>query len=243
MNRLLCENLRIIIAEYLNESIKIRLKYSHDQIPDAKLFCSSESIITGSPIIFHELSIVGNEFYVSKHHILLINSQGCVVYTYDSKMNVKIYKKIELSFLFYKRLLFHHKERLLLYKIYLNLIEKKIYRYEAWFEAIMTYLDINNLDYYTEFANGLIIAYRNGREQAYDEYFNLIEKHLLKPKTNKLGDELHKYVVNKSYLKIYNEGSNYISKRKIGRIKQYMVVNNTIFILTTKNMITAKFTE
>lgn len=240
---LLSEDLRTEIAKSLNFSFRVKTKYTFNQIPDHKIIHSHRVGIAGTSVTFYELDLVADEFYVSSHYILVIRNHSMYLYRYSTAFTVKLYKKIEVSYLLYKSPMFKKKERIFLYKIYLDLLEANVYRYEAWFEAIVTFLCMDEVEEIYEYANGIGLFYRNGKIKYFDSYLNPIGQEALIPLEDELGDETHKYIVTKRALEMHRTGSTFVSKRKMGRIQQHVALYNLLFLLTDKTIVIAKFSK
>lgn len=237
----LCSLLKEQIARSLQHSLRARTLIQESSIPDHKILHPRCVAIAGTTMAFHELPIRVDEFYASDQHLLTIRNHSLSIYKYGACLNIKLQRKIESSYILYKRTQLEKNERHFLYRVFLGLVESNVYRYEAWFEAIMAYLDIDQAESVREYANGVAIRYRWGVTKYFDEYLNATERACLVEEQELLGSESCQLSVTKNAIRLQRKGSAYVAERRVGRIRQYQAVGKLIFILTAKSIIIAKF--
>lgn len=141
----------------------------------------------------------------------------------------------------------------------MELIENNVYRHEAWFEAITLYLNLDKAEDLCICKNGIAVVYKDGTTKYFDEYLNVIENAMEAQSLSAEGQSLsaegqslstegllentdQHYLVTKDSIELHRTGSPYVSKRKIGNIKQHMAIDDLLFILTDGRLVIVKFT-
>lgn len=229
------------IAEALKHSLKCAAGIRTDTIQNYR-FLHPRTLTPGEGnVTFHDLMLHADEFYASRTHLLVIRSRSLFIYSYTPALRFKLRKRVDVCYLLYKRAGLRRAVRFFMYRVFIDLVEQGVYRHEAWFEAAMAYLDIDQVDDVTEYANGIGVSYRWGTRCYFDDYLNPVGRDSLATKQEVLGDETQQISIGRRSIRFTKEGSSYVTKREVGAIKQYMAVRNTLFILTDKSLVIAEF--
>ncbi|KAI5168695.1 hypothetical protein PAEPH01_0341 [Pancytospora epiphaga] len=235
------DSLRTSIAASLKHSLKSTLNISSESIPEHKIFYQRQLLLgSGSPI-FKELKLKADEFYASNKFLIAFKDGLLFIYKYNNDLQFKLCKKIEICYLLYKRRSLSRKIRHFVYKIYIDLIESGVYRYDAWFEAIFSYLDLDQIENVIEYENGFILVGLDKSIRYFDSYLNSVSYSDLVPLKPVLGNDEQYVVVGKKSIKLFRTESTYISRHRLGNILQYVPVNNLLFLLLDSKLIVVTY--
>lgn len=239
----LCEELKTLIAESLNASLKARMKYTGEQIPDQQILQPASDTLAGIDFKFYEMKIRAEEFFVSPKHILAVFDNCLLIYSYSSSLSVKLRKRVPISYLLYMRRQLNRSARRFLYRIYLNLIDSNVYRYEAWFEAILSHINIGRVTDIIEYRGGVSVEYFGGSKVYYDLFLNVCTESSLSVQCAEPGYSSYRFSIGRSGLRITHDGCTLVSEYKIDHVRDYVIIGGNIFVLTNSNIVVARLTE
>jgi hypothetical protein len=241
-DRIYMQSLKNEIAEALNCSLKCNKRAEEHIIPKYAFIKETEADLSGESILFYELNIKASDLFFSEHYMLTVSTGKIKIYYYYKDYTVKLYKEISSHYILYILKDIKRDLKRLLFRILLNLVEQRVYRYEAWLEAVMFYLNVREVKCAQEMSNGVIVWYSN-HMLSFNQNLEIVNSKELKDKKDNLNSATQQIVIKKNQIEIYKKNANFKDIRKIGTIKSFSICKNFIGILLDSKIVITVFEQ
>lgn len=197
-----------------------------------KLISDSADQIT-KQVRFREFDLKADEFCCSKNYLLICRSGSIFIYKIGDNPDLIFKKKIETSYLIYKRQNIKKEVAIFLYSVLLELIENRILRPEIAIEGVMEYLKCDSIESAVRIGSSVKIDYNDGNSLYFDQFLDQVDQ----PDPSESDLELK---IDKNKIEIREFGT-VVKKWKISGIIQHQVHGNKLLILTKDHFYIGKF--
>lgn len=202
----------------------------------------NESVKSFKSVVFHEIDLIGDEFYFLDDFLLISTPAAIKIYKVSSKYKLKLIRTIEICYLLYKYKDFKKSVRKFLYEIFLYLVKNGVSKAEIILEGIICYLKAEDIIKIQRFNGGASLKYKSGEIKHIDNFLDPIN-HSVDPELM-ISDKDSKndnIIIKKDSIRLRKNGSPYFSKWIIPDIKQHQLLENILILLVKDRLLICEF--
>lgn len=191
--------------------------------------------LSGEKVRVFSIELVGNEFYAIEGYLLLHRGDSIKVYKYDEKFRCTRIKSMDFHLLIFlvKKKAISRRCRLLFYNILLHLVKNNEKKYDMKLKEIMCYMCA---DWMVDARMGdcmVSCVYRNGESRVYNSKLQLVDENFLwKKEKSTIECKSQKIKVMKNCVEVSRNDWSFKSVFPVGEIRQYVALENSLFLLT-----------